>query len=241
MHMTTKFARAFTALAFIGVAAPVAHAQLFGLIPTPHIAVGGVGSTLGLGGDVAIGIGSHVVVRAAKTVGSLGVNQSIQNQPYNVFAKADNRAFMVDVHPFGGGFYLSAGRVANHSTITLTGQPSASGTYTFNGNSYPADSVGSLVGAVRLPQNPTFFGLGWDHTFGNSWPSSLTSRLGVLHQDRAALDLAATGPYGQASNPQNASFQASLDAERAKQEQSLDKSAVRNLPVFELGMRLRLF
>ena len=241
--MTTKVARAVAALALIGVAASpsVADAQIFALLPTPHIAVGGVGSTLGLGGDVAIGIGSHIVIRGAKTIGSLGINQSIQDQPYNIFAKADNRAFMVDVHPFGGGFYLSAGRVSDHSTITLTGQPSASGTYTFNGTSYAADSVGSLIGAVRLPQNPTFFGLGWDHTFGNSWPSSLTSRLGVLHQDRAALDLTATGPYSQASNPQHASFQAALDAERAKQEQSLDKSSVRNLPVFELGMRLRLF
>lgn len=241
MQMTTRFARAFAALALIGVAAPVAHAQLFGVLPTPHIAVGGVGSTLGLGGDVALGIGDHIVVRGARTVGSLGINRSIQDQAYTMFAKADNRALMVDVHPFGGGFFLSAGKVMNHSTITLTGQPSATGTYTFNGKSYPADSIGTLNGAVQLPEKPMFFGLGWDHTFGNSWPSSLTSRVGILHQDRARLDLTATGPYGQTSNPAHASFQAQLDAERAKQEQALDNGTVRNLPVVEIGMRLRLF
>jgi hypothetical protein len=241
MQMTTKFARGVAALGLLAVAAPAARAQIFGILPTPHIAVGGVGSTLGLGGDVAVGIGSHIVIRGAKTVGSLGINHSIDAQTYNIFAKADNRAVMVDVHPFGGGFYLSAGRVMNHSSITLTGQPSSGGTYTFDGQTYQADSVGSLVGAVRLPQNPTFFGLGWDHTFGNSWPSSLTSRIGVLHQDRATLDLAATGSYGQASNPNHASFQAALDAERTKQEQSLDNGTVRNMPVIEIGMRLRLF
>jgi hypothetical protein len=147
---------------------------------------------------------------------------------------------MLDIHPFAGGVYVSVGKVQNHSTIALTGQPT-NGSYTFNGQSYAADSVGSLVGAIRLPQTPMFFGFGWDHTFGNSWPASITSRLGVLHQDKAQLDLNATGPYGQASNPAHAQFQAQLDAERAKQEASLDKSVVRNLPVVEIGMRVRLF
>ena len=209
-------------------------------IPFPHLAVGGVGSSLGFGGDVAIGLGSHIVVRASRTVGAIGANRSIQAQPYALFAKADNRSFMVDIHPFGGGIFVSAGRVINHSTIALTGEPNG-GSYTFNGQSYAADSVGTLRGVIRLPEKPTFFGLGWDHTFGNRWPSSITSRLGVLHQDRAQLDLTASGPYGQASNPAHASFQAQLDAERATQEQGLDKSTVRNMPVVEIGLRLRLF
>lgn len=243
MQIQSKFAASglFGALVLLAAAAPVAEAQFGGILPTPHVAVGGVGSTLGLGADVAVGLGKHIVLRGSRTVGSIGADRSIQEQPYNIFAKANNRSFMLDIHPFGGGIYLSVGRVINNSTIALTGQPSPSGTYTFNGQSYAADSVGTLMGAVRLPEKPTFFGFGWDHTFGNSWPASLTSRFGVLHQDKARVELAATGPYGQPSNPAHASFQAQLEAERVKQEQSLDKSTVRNLPVFELGLRLRLF
>jgi hypothetical protein len=233
------FARAAACTLLFSVA-PAANAQL-GMLPTPHIAVGLVGSTLGLGGDVAVGLGKFIVVRGSQTAGSVGANRSLSSQPYELFAKADTRSFMLDIHPFGGGIYLSAGKVINKSTIALTGTPTG-GTYSFNGQSYPADSVGNVIGAVQLPENSMFFGLGWDHTFGNSWPASLTSRVGVLRQDQVKLALSATGPYGQASNPAHAQFQAQLDAERTKQEQSVsNESYVKNMPVIELGLRVRLF
>jgi hypothetical protein len=231
--------RAFAALALI-VAAPTAHAQSIGPLPLPHVAIGGVGSTLGFGGDVLVGLGRFVAVRVAKTGGSIGADRPVSGQAYNLLAKADTRSVMVDLHLFGGGIYVSAGKVDNRSTLSLTGVPT-NGQYTFNGQSYSSDSVGTLSGAVKLPSNPMFYGFGWDHTFGNHWPASLVSRFGVLHQDRAQLALSASGPYGQASNPQHASFQAALDAERTKQEQSLDTKFVRNLPVMELGLRMRLF
>jgi hypothetical protein len=239
MKTLTRIGRAASALALLVAVAPATHAQGITTL-LPHVAVGGVGSTLGLGGDLAIGFGNYIVVRAARNVGSIGMDQTVQSQAYNLFAKADNRSLMLDVHPFGGGIFVSVGKVQNRSTITLTGTPT-NGSYTFNGQSYAADSVGNLMGAIRLPENPMFFGFGWDHTFGNAWGASITSRLGVLHQDKAQLDLSATGPYGQTSNPAHAQFQAQLDAERAAQEASLDKSVVRNLPVLEIGMRIRLF
>jgi hypothetical protein len=236
-HLTSG--RAFAALALFA-AAPAAHAQIGGAIPFPHLAVGGVGSTLGFGGDVLVGLGNFIAVRLAKTGGSIGADRPVQQQSYNVLAKADTRSLMVDLHVFGGGIYVSAGKVDNRSTLSLTGVPT-NGQYTFNGQSYSSDSVGTLSGAIKLPSKPMFYGFGWDHTFGNRWPASMVSRFGVLHQDRAQLALSASGPYGQASNPQHASFQAALDAERTKQEQSLDTKFVRNLPVVELGVRMRLF
>jgi hypothetical protein len=239
--MTSRtLARSAAALALFVSMVPAAHAQL-GMIPTPHIAVGVVGSTLGLGGDVALGLGRFIVLRGSQHAGSIGASRSLSSQPYELFAKADNRSFMLDIHPFGGGIYVSAGKVINKSTIALTGTPTG-GSYSFNGQAYPADSVGSVIGAIQLPENSMFYGLGWDHTFGNSWPASLTSRIGVLRQDQVKLALNATGPYGQASNPAHASFQAQLDAERLKQEQSAsNESYIKNMPVVELGLRLRLF
>ena len=55
------------------------------------------------------------------------------------------------------------------------------------------------------------------------------------------LDLTASGPYGDASNPNHAAFQTQLDAERTRQEDGLDRGVIRNLPVFEIGMRVRVF
>ena len=237
--MTSKNLARAVALALL--AAAPAQAQMGGLVSMPHVAVGIVGSTLGLGGDVALGFGRFVVVRGSQHAGSVGASRSISTQPYDLFAKADNRSFMLDIHPFGGGIYVSAGKVINKSTIALTGTPTG-GSYTFNGQAFPADSVGSVIGALQLPENSTFFGLGWDHTFGNSWPASLTSRAGVLRQDKVTLSLSATGPYGQASNPAHAQFQAQLDAARAEQEQNAsNQSYIKNMPVIELGLRLRLF
>ena len=239
--MTSRIIARATALALFVSAVPAAQAQLGGLIPMPHVAVGVVGSTLGLGGDVALGLGKFIVVRGSQHAGSIGANRSLSSQPYELFAKADNRSFMLDIHPFGGGIYVSAGRVINKSTIALTGTPTG-GSYTFNGQAYPADSVGNIIGAIQLPEQSMFYGLGWDHTFGNSWPASITSRVGVLRQDQVKLALAATGPYGQASNPAHANFQAQLDAERLKQEQTAsNESYIKNMPVVELGLRLRLF
>jgi hypothetical protein len=239
--MTSKTIARATALAILIATAPAAQAQLGGMLPMPHVAVGLVGSTLGLGGDVALGLGKFIVLRGSQHAGSIGANRSLSSQPYELFAKADNRSFMLDIHPFGGGIYVSAGKVINKSTIALTGTPTG-GSYSFNGTAYPADSVGSVIGAIQLPENSMFYGLGWDHTFGNNWPASLTSRIGVLRQDQVKLALSATGPYGQASNPAHASFQAQLDAERLKQEQSAsNESYIKNMPVVELGLRLRLF
>jgi hypothetical protein len=230
-----------TALALLVAGAPAAQAQLGDLLSMPHVAVGVVGSTLGLGGDVAIGVGHYVVIRGSQHAGSIGASRSISAQPYDLFAKADNRSFMLDIHPFGGGIYVSAGKVINKSKIALTGTPTG-GSYTFNGTAYPADSVGNVIGAIGLPESSMFYGLGWDHTFGNSWPASLVSRVGVVRQDRVTLALTATGPYGQASNPNHASFQTAFEAERVKQEQAASQqSIVKNMPVVELGLRLRLF
>ena len=238
--MTSRLTRT-AALALLVAIAPSAQAQLGGLVSMPHVAVGVVGSTLGLGGDVALGFGRFIVVRGAQHAGSVGASQTISAQPYDLFAKADNRSFMLDVHPFGGGIYVSAGKVINKSTIALTGTPTG-GSYTVNGQSYAADSVGSIIGALELPESSMFYGLGWDHTFGNAWPASLTSRVGVLRQDKVKLSLTATGPYGQTTNPAHASFQAALDAERVKQEQSAsEQKFVKNMPVVELTLRLRLF
>ena len=229
------------ALVMVASLAPAAQAQFGGLVSMPHVAVGLVGSTLGLGGDVAVGLGKHIVLRGAQHAGSIGANRSFSDQPYRLFAKADNRSFMLDLHPFGGGIYVSAGKVINKSTIALTSTPIA-GSYTVNGQAYAADSIGSIVGAITLPENSWFYGLGWDHTFGNTWPASLVSRVGVLRQDRVKLALSATGPYGQASNPAYASFQTELNTERMRQEQSAsEQSIVKNMPVVELGLRLRLF
>jgi hypothetical protein len=234
--MTSKNLTRTAALALLVAAAPAAHAQLGGLVSMPHVAVGVVGSTLGLGGDVALGFGRFIVVRGAQHAGSVGASQTISAQPYDLFAKADNRSFMLDVHPFGGGIYVSAGKVINKSTIALTGTPTG-GSYTVDGQSYAADSVGNIVGALELPESSMFYGLGWDHTFGNAWPASLTSRVGVIRQDKVKLSLSATGPYAQ-----NASFQAALEAERLKQEQSAsEQKFVKNMPVVELTLRLRLF
>lgn len=227
------------ALSALIAAAPAAQAQL-GML-SPHVAVGLVGSTLGLGGDVAVGFGKYIVVRGSQHAGSIGASRSLSSQPYDLFAKADNRAFMLDIHPFGGGIYVSAGKVINKSKIALTGTPNG-GSYTFNGQAYAADSVGSVIGTIQLPENSMFYGLGWDHTFGNTWPASLMSRIGVVRQDKVTLALSATGPYGQASNPANASFQAAFEAERVKQEQSASEQRfVKNMPVVELGLRVRLF
>ena len=122
-----------------------------------------------------------------------------------------------------------------------TGTPTG-GSYTFNGQAYPADSVGSVIGAIQLPENSMFYGLGWDHTFGNAWPASLVSRVGVLRQDQVKLALSATGPYSQTSNPAHAQFQAQFDAERASQENAASNDRyIKNMPVVELGLRLRLF
>ena len=239
--MTFKHSARAVAVAMLVSAAPAAHAQISGLVSMPHIAVGLVGSTLGLGGDVAIGVGNFIVLRGSQHAGSIGASRTLSSQPYDLFAKADNRSFMLDIHPFGGGIYVSAGKVIDKSTIALTGTPT-NGSYTVNGQAYPADSIGSIIGAIQLPQSSMFYGLGWDHTFGNSWPASLVSRVGVVRQDKVKLALSATGPYGQASNPAHAQFQTQLDAERASQEQTAsNQSYIKNMPVVELGLRLRLF
>ena len=152
-----------------------------------------------------------------------------------MFAKADNRSIMLDIHPFGGGIYVSAGKVMNKSTIALTGTPTG-GSYTVNGNAYPADSVGSVIGALQLPRELDVLraGLGSHLRQRVAGVARLAHRRAPPGQGEAVARR--HGPLRPGDEPQLRLFQAQLDAERMKQEQAAgEQSIVKNMPVDRAG------
>jgi hypothetical protein len=242
-QLARRHQRAGLALAVIAIlAAPSVLAGQSVDSPSfrPQIAFGLQASTLGLGGDLAVGLGRRLALRGAIHRGSIGTESDLEDISYRATAQADAMSFSVDVHPFANRFYLTAGVVRQKSALRLLAQPGTDG-FEVDGQSYPADSVGTLRGVVALPEQGTLLGLGFDRTFHKSGRVSLGFRTGVVLQGDAKVSLVADGPITRGSQ-YDAQFAARLEEERAKAEREINEQAlVHTLPMLEFTLRVRLF
>lgn len=136
---------------------------------------------------------------------------------------------MANFHPFAGAFRLRAGALLNRNEFLLTGQPGGSGTYEFNGVSYPASTVGTLTGKLSFNKSAPYLGLGWGNRPNGSW--GVTFDLGAVYQGKPKLALEATGA---AADP---ALAADLEAERQQAEEDL--SSFKWYPVVQLGLYFR--
>jgi len=144
-----------------------------------HVGVALTAGLSGIGADVGVNINDYVGVRA--TVADLSISKN-GNYGTDVSWQGTLKLFqagaLLDVFPFAGGFHLTAGAVQDGNKFTLTGQPT-SGTFTFNGNTYPSADVSSASGTVQWNKTVPYVGLGWGNLAG-SRGLHFTSDLGAL-------------------------------------------------------------
>lgn len=157
---------------------------------------------------------------------SYSYNTTSNNVYYNGHLKLNNVGLLGDWHPFAGSFRVTAGAFYNDNKFDLAGQPSAGGTYTFNGTTYTAAQAGTVNANVSFNSIAPYIGFGWGD--GGSGPGlHFTSDFGVMYQGSPSATITATGA---AADPALAK-----DVSAAQAQLQSDLNSFQWYPVVQLG------
>lgn len=138
---------------------------------------------------------------------------------------------LLDLHPGGGNFRISAGAVYNKSK----GEgDSVGGTVVLNGVPYDVNSVGKIHGEVTGNEIGPYAGIGWGNAVREGSRLRFVMDLGVYYWGSPKVALTAT-PTDPALVPPT--FYADLEAERQQIED--DVSQYKFYPVVSFGLSYR--
>jgi len=191
------------------------------------VGLAGHASTLGLGGEITVGLSPNLGVRGrvsmqpwepSRIVDDLDIKASFASPVYSGF---------VDLYPFGGSFHLTGGMVHFSSPITMTG--SALAPVEVNGAMYEPEQIGNVAVRVLTKETAPYAGFGFGRPGRGGF--GLFVDLGVVFQGEPGLDVQVDGPFAN-----DALFQQNLDLEVARAEQ--DISAFKYYPVLSVGVSL---
>ncbi len=193
------------------------------------MAIGGKAGTLGAGAELVTNV-VPMLVNARVQLNAFNYNKTLQDTSVTYDAKLKLFSFgaVADVYPFVGKFRLSGGLYYNGNKFSMTGTPSAGGTYVINGTTYTAAQVGSLTSTVDFNKVAPYVGIGFGDPVSSGSPVGFNVDLGVLYMGTPKSSVTATG---------TAVAAADIAAEKKKLDDALNK--MKFYPVAALGVTFR--
>jgi len=176
------------------------------------LGIGVKAGTLGLGADITKSITDTINARVGFNSYKFTTSGEEGDVDYDIDLKWQSTALLLDWHPGGGSFHLTAGYMLNGNKLDMRAKPTS--TYTIGDTTYTQAEVGTLTGTVDMDDGP-YIGLGWGNAARKGFGFSV--ELGALYQGSPSAQLTATGTL--ASDPL---FQQELAKEEAKANDSLD-------------------
>jgi hypothetical protein len=191
--------------------------------------------TTGVGAEFSYGITSMFAVRAGLNGGSYSRSFTEAEIRYEGDVKFSSAVLTADLHPFSGGFRLSAGAMLNNNKVEALGQPQG-GTIIINGVPYPAAAVGSVTGRVEFEPFSPYLGIGWGSAPKGSAGLFFAADLGAVFQKPKSTLVGTCDPL----LPANlcAQLQSDLRAEEAEFQDAID-SSLKIYPKITLGIGYR--
>jgi hypothetical protein len=232
MNAMMQKAAVAAALAVLCATAQGASAQGFGI--GAHV------GTTGVGGDVALGLNSHIGLH-----GSLG---TIPMKPTATFSDLEFKieppktlmTLGVDLFPGSGSFHLMGGVFTGAEETKLTGV--YNGTVTIGGREYQGSELGPLTGVFQTSNAAPFVGIGLGRHTGSGF--GLTLDLGVAFMGEPTLTLndptfnpPECAQAQQACTDKRAQLHNDIDKQRADVEDDLKKFA-KLFPMLNIGIRI---
>lgn len=141
---------------------------------------------LGLGVKAGtLGLGAEITKSFTETInGRVGFNSykfttsgKEGDVDYDIDMKWQSTALLLDWHPGGGSFRLTAGYMLNGNKLDMKAKPT--GTYDIGGTPYDASEIASLTGSVTFSNGP-YVGLGWGNAGKAGFGFSV--ELGAVYQ-----------------------------------------------------------
>jgi hypothetical protein len=205
-----------------------------------EVAVTAKAGTLGGGVELTVGLSPQWNVRlGGNAFNYTDHRREVSGIFYDAKARLRTGTALLDFHPGGGGFRLSAGAIYNDTRIDGSSLPPASGFYDIGGVQVPASLVGTLDGQIKFDRLVPYAGLGWGNAVGPGGRVRFAADLGAIFQGRGKATLTPQIPAGSPLNAPVArqALQLLLNREEAEIEKDVANYTV--YPVVSIGVSYR--
>jgi len=137
--------------------------------------------TLGVGAELSVSLVPHTRLRGGLNYLNFSFDSTLSDVEYDFESQFNSVSLLLDVHPFGGAFFLTGGVYLNNNKVGVSGTMSQDAVPPgYADYAYLTDMV-SLDGDVEFNPVAPYAGLGWRSNSNDSgW--GLALELGVLFQ-----------------------------------------------------------
>lgn len=192
-------------------------------------------STLGAGVEIKRTLGSSLAARVMLNGFSVSLDEEYSDVSYDGDLKLKSGGLVLDFHPGGGWFRVSAGILLNGNRLDVDAEPTA-GTFEFNNVTYSVAQVATAKGKADFNSVAPYAGIGFSKSPGADGGLSISVDVGVVFQGSPSFDLDVT--CGTAVPTVTCTrLQSDADAERAAFEDDADE--YKYFPVVSLGLGYR--
>lgn len=212
----------------IGIGAG-ACAVVMGAAHAAGFALGAKAGTLGLGVEATAGLSERVNLRFGVNNYTYSFDETTSGIRYDADLKLQSGALLLDWHPFGGVFRLSAGYMRNKNALDLKATPTQN--QTIGDQEYTPAQIGTLVGNVKFKKSAPYAGIGWGNA-ANGRGLGFSAEVGAIFQ--GAPEVTLRGDGGLAGDP---AFEADLRREEQEAEDDLEDFKI--YPVVSFGLSYR--
>jgi len=191
------------------------------------------GSTLGLGAGITVGLTEQFNLRGQFNSFSYDFDDDASDIEYAFDLELGSLGALLDWHPGGGSFRLSAGFYLNDNEVNGTGQPTTA-TVEIGDAIFNTADVGTLTADLGFDDVVPYLGIGWGNAIGREGRLGIALDIGVLFQGEPDVTFNAVGA--------DSAIQDLLDAEIAQEEANIqdDIDEFDLYPVITLGLNYRL-
>jgi len=137
--------------------------------------------TMGAGAEISAALVPNTRIRGGINYLTYEFDSTIDSIDYTFDTSFNSISALLDVHPFGGTFFLSGGVYFNNNSVDVTGSlPPESFPVDYQSFNFLADYI-SISGEVEFLPVAPYVGLGWRSNSGEpGWGFGV--ELGVLYQ-----------------------------------------------------------
>jgi hypothetical protein len=196
-----------------------------------EVAVGANIGTLGPGISATVGLSKQFNARFGYNHYSYDESRTESEIDYNAELELDTLAAMLDWHPLGGGFRLSAGLMNNGNQITGTAKLNQN--YQIGDTTYTPDQVGRLDADIGFDDIAPYFGIGWGNAISQDGRLSFAIEAGVLLQGEPDVQLSHSG------GTLTPAEQDELNRNLAEEERDIEDDFDDYYPVLSIGLAYR--
>ena len=191
------------------------------------IALGAKIGTLGPGLDLTVSLVDRLNLRVNGNYISISGDTTQDDIDYDADLTLGSVLAMLDWHPFGNNFRISAGAVYNGNELGLEATPTDS--VEIGDTDYTPAQIGTLTGDATFDKFGPYIGIGFGNAVKEDMAVTFVFDLGVIFHGAPEINLDADGPIAGIPSFQN-------DLAEEEQQVEDDISAFKIYPVLAFGV-----